>query len=134
METEDKGIYGTAEELGKKEKVIEDGENSIYGEAEELAKKNVEEIHKFMADPNGRHPKAEKKITDVLEDAGSPEASQKPTDASHGVYTQAAELGEKDKEIEESSQSIYSEAEELAQKNVEDIHKFMADPNGRKKP
>lgn len=86
-----------------------------------------------MADPNGRHPKAEKNITNAPEDAASPEDSPKTTDKSHGVYTHAAELGEKDKEIEESSQSIYSEADELAQKNVEDIHKFMADPNGRKK-
>ncbi|WP_303867791.1 hypothetical protein [Acetobacterium wieringae] len=133
METEDKGVYGIAEELGQKDKDLESGKPQIYGESEELAKKNVEEIHKFMADPNGRHPKAEKKITDTPEDAVSPEDSQKSTAKAQGVYTQATELGEKDREIEESGQSIYSEAEELAQKNVEDIHQFMADPNGKKK-
>lgn len=133
METEDKGVYGVAEELGQKDKDLEGGKPPIYGESEELAKKNVEEIHKFMADPNGNHPKVEKKITDNPEEAASPENSPKSTDKAQGVYTQATELGEKDKEIKESGQSIYSEAEELAQKNVEDIHQFMADPNGKEK-
>ena len=121
MEAEDKGVYGTAEELGKKDKALEAGQKPIYGEAEELSKKNVEEIHKFMADPNGRHPKAEKQT--------APPSTEPP-----GVYGSAEELAKKDKDLETDENPIYGEAEKLGKKNAEEMHKFMADPNGRKKP
>ncbi|WP_373484681.1 hypothetical protein [Acetobacterium malicum] len=122
MENEKKGIYGNAEELGKKDKALQGGENSIYGEAENLGNKNTKDQHKFMADSDNHNPIVDKQIK------YSPETS----DQTDGVYTQAAKLGDKEKEIDETNEAIYSEAEDLAKSNVADMHSFMADSDGKK--
>lgn len=122
MENEKKGIYSDAEELGKKDKALQGGENPIYGEAEDLGNKNIEDQHKFMADSDGHNPKVDKQIR----------YSAETPDQTNGVYTQAGILGEKEKALEESDEGIYSDAEDLAKKNVTDMHNFMADSDGKK--
>lgn len=122
MENKDKGIYGNAEDFGKKDKALQGGENTIYGEAEDLGSKNLEDQHNFMADSGDHNPKVDEQIR------YSPETS----DQTNGIYTQAAKLGEKEKNIEETDESIYSEAEDLSKNNVADMHSFMADSDGKK--
>lgn len=122
MENEEKGIYGNAEEFGKKDKALQGGENTIYGEAENLGNKNVEDIHNFMADSDEHNPKIDKQI----------KYSQVTSDQTNGVYTEAAILGEKEKTFAESDKTIFSEAEDLAKKNVADMHNFMADSDEKK--
>lgn len=122
MENEKKGIYGNADELGKRERDLGSGENPIYGEAEGAANANREDVRTFMADPDGRNPKV------------NPHARHTTVtpDQTEGVYTQAGELAEIEKVFEENEDGIYSEAEELARNNTADMHNFMADSDGKK--
>ncbi|PKM74771.1 MAG: hypothetical protein CVU92_04795 [Firmicutes bacterium HGW-Firmicutes-17] len=122
MENKDKGIYGDAEDFGKKDKALQGGENTIYGEAEDLGSKNTEDQHNFMADSGDHNPKVDEQI----------KYSPVSSDQTDGVYTQAAKLGEKEKAFEETDESIYSEAEDLSKDNVTDMHSFMADSDGKK--
>ncbi len=112
-----KGVYGSAEDLGAKDKLGAGGEAAIYSEAEELAKTNSEDVDKFMADPDGddqKKPQAKKT-----------QAAQQ--DLEGGVYEEAEILSEKDKADGDCGAGIYSEGEELAKKNIEQEHDFMAE-------
>lgn len=112
-----KGVYGSAEDLGTKDKLEAGGEAAIYSDAEELAKTNAEDVHKFMADSDEdeqKKPQAKEKQSTKQELEG-------------GVYGEAEVLGEKDKADGDCGEGIYSEGEELAKKNVEQEHDFMAD-------
>jgi hypothetical protein len=122
MDNEKKGIYGNAEELGAKDKKIKSSVDPIYGEAEEAAKANREDVRTFMADPDGHNPKVDKQI----------KHSPVESDQTEGIYTQAGELAEKEKVVEENEDGIYSEAEELAKNNAGNMHNFMADSDGKK--
>ncbi|WP_296561607.1 hypothetical protein [uncultured Acetobacterium sp.] len=142
MENEKKGIYGNADELGKRERDLGSGENPIYGEAEGAANANREDVRTFMADPDGRNPKVNPhaRHTPVTPDPDgrNPKANTQirhttvTPDQTEGVYTQAGELAEIEKVFEENEDGIYSEAEELARNNTADMHNFMADSDGKK--